>query len=521
MAALNNGLRNNSSFTFSLLKRPTLDMADLLRRAERYVIAEEEMAARRQKTPWSDHQEERAGHSRNVPGKKEKRRERSDLTKEHLWHKLSRREGATQGGAPAPTYNHFAPLLDTRTRILAVEQDKVPIQWPEKLRSLAKRRNVEKYCRYHREHGHDTEECRQLKNQIEDLIRRGHLRKYVDRETPQGRREQRREEAPHRGEEPQQKPRGVIHTISGGVASGGDHKNARKAYGRQSLVVQQVHHSKRLRTDGEEEAISFSEADYEGVRLPHNDPVVVTLMVELFTTKRILIDSGSSADILYKHAFDQLKIPVDQLKPVKTPLVGFAGEMVNPLGSIDLSVVADTAPRQTQVQMTFLVVDRPSPYNAIIGRPGLNMMEAIVSTRHLLMKFPTRFGVGEARGDQQAARQCYKTAIADRGKEKVLLITNVELRGDVEPERPSPVEDVVQVPLEVDNSERVFQVGSHLGEADQGELITFLRDNKDVFAWSAEEVPGISPSVMTHRLSVDPTRPPTRQKKRNFAPERQ
>ncbi|GAV79632.1 hypothetical protein CFOL_v3_23096 [Cephalotus follicularis] len=244
-------------------------------------------------------------------------------------------------------------------------------------------------------------------------------------------------------------------------------------------------------------------------------------MVELFTTKRILIDSGSSADILYKHAFDQLKIPVDQLKPVKTPLVGFAGEMVHPLGSIDLSVVAGTAPRQTQVQMTFLVVDRPSPYNAIIGRPGLNLMEAIVSTRHLLMKFPTRFGVGEARGDQQAARQCYKTAIVDRGKEKVLVFTNVELRGDMDPECPRPVEDVVQVPLEVGNSERIFQVSSHLGEGEQGELITFLRDNKDVFAWSAEEVPGISPSVMTHRLSVDPARTPTRQKKRNFAPERQ
>ncbi|GAV79837.1 hypothetical protein CFOL_v3_23300, partial [Cephalotus follicularis] len=100
------------------------------------------------------------------------------------------------------------------------------------------------------------------------------------------------------------------------------------------------------------EVISFLEADYEGVRLPHDDPVVVTLMVELFTMKRILIDSGSSTDILYKHAFDQLKILTDQLKLVKTPLVGFAGEMVHPLGSIDLFVVAGTAPCQTQVQMT-------------------------------------------------------------------------------------------------------------------------------------------------------------------------
>ncbi|GAV76745.1 hypothetical protein CFOL_v3_20218 [Cephalotus follicularis] len=165
----------------------------------------------------------------------------------------------------------------------------------------------------------------QLKNQIDDLIRKGHLRKYVDKDAPQGRREQRREETPRQQEEQQQQPRGVIHTISGGFASGGNHKNARKAYRRQSLAVQQVHHSKRLRTSGEEEVISFSEVDYEGVRLPHDDPVVVTLLVELFTMKRILIDSGSSVDILYKHAFDQLRISVEQLKPVKTPLVGFAG----------------------------------------------------------------------------------------------------------------------------------------------------------------------------------------------------
>ncbi|GAV60876.1 hypothetical protein CFOL_v3_04404 [Cephalotus follicularis] len=245
--------------------------------------------------------------------------------------------------------------------------------------------------------------------------------------------------------------------------------------------------------------------------------MVVTLQMELFTMKRILIDSGSLVDILYKHEFDQLRTSTDQLRPVKTHLVGFVGEMVHPLGSIDLLVVASTDSRQ----MTFLVVDTPSPYNVIIGPPGLNLMEAIVSTRHLLMKFSTKFGEGEVRGDQQVTRQCYKTVIMDKGKEKALPITNVELRREVEPECPWPVEDVVQVPLEEGNTDKVFQVGSQLGEVEKEELITFLKNNRDVFAWSTEKVPGISSEAMVHKLSVDPMRPPTRQKKRNFAPERQ
>ncbi|GAV73474.1 hypothetical protein CFOL_v3_16959 [Cephalotus follicularis] len=176
-------------------------MADLLRRAERYVNAKEDMEARKQKTPWSGHQEEKGKHSRNAPGKKEKRKERSELSKEYLRHKFSRRESSPRGGAPILSYNNFAPLLDTHTRILAVEKDKVPFQWPEKLRFPTEKRDVEKYCRYHRDHGHDTEECRQLKNQIEDLIQKGHLRKYVDREASLGKREQRREEAPRQQEE--------------------------------------------------------------------------------------------------------------------------------------------------------------------------------------------------------------------------------------------------------------------------------------------------------------------------------
>ncbi|GAV78832.1 hypothetical protein CFOL_v3_22297 [Cephalotus follicularis] len=127
MEALNSGLRSSSSFTFSLMKKPPMDMADLLRRAEKYVNAKEGMAAWKQKISWSGHQEEKGEHSRNASEKREKRKERFELPRDDLRHKLSRRESLSRGGAPISSYNNVAPLLDTCTRILTAEQDNVPI----------------------------------------------------------------------------------------------------------------------------------------------------------------------------------------------------------------------------------------------------------------------------------------------------------------------------------------------------------------------------------------------------------
>ena len=60
----------------------------------------------------------------------------------------------------------------------------------------------------------------------------------------------------------------------------------------------------------------------------------------------------------------------------------------------------------------FLVVDCPSSYNVIIGQPTLNKFKASNSTYYLKMKFPTENGVGEVRGDQVLARECYQVALA-------------------------------------------------------------------------------------------------------------
>ncbi|GAV71179.1 hypothetical protein CFOL_v3_14673 [Cephalotus follicularis] len=147
MTALNSGLRNNSSFTFSLLKKQAVDMEDLLRKAEKYVNAEEEMAARKQKMQGTGHQEEKGEHSRNAPRRREKKKEKSELSKEDLRHKIYKREDSPRGGAPIPSYNNLAPQIEKKNKKNNKEQDKVPIQWIEKMRSPTKKRNVEKYYR--------------------------------------------------------------------------------------------------------------------------------------------------------------------------------------------------------------------------------------------------------------------------------------------------------------------------------------------------------------------------------------
>ena len=84
------------------------------------------------------------------------------------------------------------------------------------------------------------------------------------------------------------------------------------------------------------------------------------------------MDNGSSADILYYPAFQQMKLRRDQLHPVNLPLVGFKGMKVQPMGTITLPMVVGAYPQQITKDVNFLVVDCSSSYNAIIGRPTLN-----------------------------------------------------------------------------------------------------------------------------------------------------
>ncbi|KAK3007892.1 hypothetical protein RJ639_015233 [Escallonia herrerae] len=371
------GLRPASKFAFSVNKSPPGNMKALLEKANKYIQAEEYLETHRDRR--GERKPEQKKRSREVTppeGKSAKRSKRDERR-------------------PKDTFN-LTPLNAKPSQILHEIKDNKALQWPDSMKSRPNKRNKDLWCHFHNNHGHTTDNCGSLKRAIEALIKRDQLRKFVAlgegrQQTPPAmeEREEREENA------------GTINTISGGIAAGGSSGKAHKAYAR------------------------------EDIKTPHNDPLVITIKAGNFDVKRVLIDNGSFAEILFHYAFKKMNIPTDRLRKMDTPLYGFSNHPVAAEGIIALPVAIGTPSAQANFMLDFVVVKVPSAYNAILGRPALNQLQAVVSTYHLKMKFPMGWD------------------------------------------------------------------------------------------WRAADMPGIDPEIITHRLNVDPSKKPVKQKKRTFAPERQ
>ena len=88
----------------------------------------------------------------------------------------------------------------------------------------------------------------------------------------------------------------------------------------------------------------FLEENARGVKQPYVDPLVIIVMIKGFNTRRVLVDNGSSADIIYISAFQQLKVDQKRLRPFDSPLVSFSGNKVYPKGIMTLTVTAGSHP---------------------------------------------------------------------------------------------------------------------------------------------------------------------------------
>jgi len=116
-----------------------------------------------------------------------------------------------------------------------------------------------------------------------------------------------------------------------------------------------------------DEDIVFSERDARGVRQPHDDSLIIMLTIKRHNTRRVLVDNGSLADMMYMTGFQQMKSSPKCLRPFGSPLVSFSGDHIYPKGIISLLITAGTHPAQVTKEVDFLIVDCPSSYNVILG----------------------------------------------------------------------------------------------------------------------------------------------------------
>ncbi|KAL5538915.1 hypothetical protein UlMin_042374 [Ulmus minor] len=280
-----------------------------------------------------------------------------------------------------PRFREYTPTTVPVATIYTENEHLGIFTIPPAIKTPVNRRDNTKYCRYHRDIGHITEECRVLKDEIERLIQRGQLRNYVR---------------------------------NGGPATG-DTNRARKNYARQARsepfphqINLAEHKNKAPRLSNE--PIIFTEEEASGLWHPHKDAIVVALRIASRKVYKILIDNGSSADILFRSTLNRMDLVGAKFDPIKSALYGFTGDSIHSEGVLNLPVELGMHPCQHIQSVEFVVVDCPSSYNAIIGRPTLNAIRAVTSTYHLLVKFPTIGGIGILKGEQQASRDIYEAA---------------------------------------------------------------------------------------------------------------
>ncbi|KAL5539002.1 hypothetical protein UlMin_044709 [Ulmus minor] len=193
-----------------------------------------------------------------------------------------------------------------------------------------------------------------------------------------------------------------------------------------------------------------------------------------------------------------------KFEPIKSALYGFTGDSVSSEGVLNLPMELGTHPCQHIQSVNFVVVDCPSSYNAIIGRPTLNAIRAVTSTYHLLVKFPTVGGIGVLKGDQQESRDIYEAANRPSNVHRVniietpgggvatrppatIMIGNIEVKlnqvrkfDELDPREPTmeqhgePVEELEEIPLFEDDLTKTCKIGSSLTGQLRTDLINFL-----------------------------------------------
>ncbi|XP_073129104.1 uncharacterized protein [Henckelia pumila] len=302
--------------------------------------------------------------------------------------------------------------------------------------------------------------------------------------------------------------------ISGG-STDGDSNRARKSWTRrESLGVEEG-------KPGAGPAITFGPRDLEGVNLPHNDALLIQARIANYDVRRVFVDSGSSVNVLFQDAFEQMDLQGYELSPVKTALYGFAGHTVQPQGEMLLPITLGAGDVKKTIMTKFTLVEAPSSCNVILGRPAMNALRAVASAYHQKIKFPVGDKVGEVRGDQPSSQKCYAETVrvdykrarqigkegGGQGGREVCSVE--ESKGEYE-----------EVELVLGQSGKFARIARNMETNLAESLKSCLIRNKDIFSWVQGDLIGVSSHVAEHKLNITPGSRLVIQKKRHFGAEK-
>ena len=199
-------------------------------------------------------------------------------------------------------------------------------KWLNKMAGDPMNRNQNLYCHYHQDHGHTTEDCRNLWDHLEQLVREGRLKHFSHHSSGRGG----QTGSAFQGNSVSKPPLGTINVI---FAAPGRTGSCPSRVMSVSCYSDDDSNSmpKRIKTNVPL-VLSFSDADKLGTIQPHDDALVVTLRTGGYDVKRVMVDQGSAAEIMYPDLYKGLSLKPEDLTTYSSPLVSFKSKMVAPKG---------------------------------------------------------------------------------------------------------------------------------------------------------------------------------------------
>ena len=214
------------------------------------------------------------------------------------------------------------------------------------------------WCEFHQTYGHPIRNYLSLGHQFDELVKNGFLKDYL--QEPQ----ELQTLAPPGGDQGHEMlVHGEIHTISGGFSGGGCTTSQRKRYARAVMTVELQEADQALDIN-----LHFTKTDLRDV-VPHdNDPVVISVVTAGRKVHRVLVDQGSSTNMMIWSTFNKLQLSPDQLRPYIGCLYGFAGDQIEVCGHIELRTTFMDGVASRTENIRYLVVNAPLSLQHTVGQ---------------------------------------------------------------------------------------------------------------------------------------------------------